>query len=56
MGEQEVFPVFDVDRVEVMVSCPGASSEEVEKGLILAAEKAASALERVDEIQEPKKV
>ncbi len=48
--KQELFPVFDVDTVEVTVSYPGASPEEVEKGIILAVEEATSALEGVDEV------
>jgi multidrug efflux pump subunit AcrB len=48
--KQELFPVFDVDTVEVTVSYPGASPEEVESGIILAVEEAVSALDGVDEV------
>ena len=48
--KQEMFPEFDSDMVEVVVSLPGASPEEVENGVILAIEEAVQGLEGVDEI------
>ncbi len=48
--KQEVFPDFDLDYVNVTVSYPGASPEEVEQGIVLAVEEAVSGLEGVHEI------
>lgn len=52
MGQinQEVFPEFDTDQVNVNVVYSGASPAEVEQGIILAIEEAVSGLEGVDEI------
>jgi len=49
--KQEVFPEFSLDRVNISVSYPGASPEEVENGIILAIEEAIQGLEGVEEIQ-----
>ena len=38
--KQEVFPDFDLDRVNITVPYPGASPQEVEQGIILAVEEA----------------
>ena len=48
--KQEVFPDFDLDYVNITVSYPGASPEEVEQGIILAVEEAVSGLEGIGEI------
>lgn len=48
--KQEVFPEFDLDRVNITVAYPGASPEEVESGIILSLEEAVQDLEGVDEI------
>ncbi len=48
--KQEVFPESKSTRVQIVVSYPGASPEEVEKGVILAVENAVEGLEGVDEI------
>lgn len=48
--KQEFFPSFDLDMARVTVPYPGASPEEVEQGLVLAIEEAASGLDGVDEI------
>ncbi|GAB6905027.1 MdtB: multidrug resistance protein, AcrB/AcrD/AcrF family [Desulfosarcina cetonica] len=48
--KQEVFPDFTLDIVNITVSYPGASPEEVENGIILAVEEAIQDLEGVDEI------
>ncbi len=48
--KQEVFPEFDLDRVSISISYPGASPEEVENGIILAVEEAVQDLEGIDEI------
>ena len=48
--KQEVFPDFDLDYVNISVSYPGASPEEVEQGIILAVEEAVSGLEGIKEI------
>ncbi len=47
---QEVFPEFSLDMVNISVSYPGASPEEVENGIIRAIEEAVQGLEGVDEI------
>ncbi len=48
---QEVFPAFDVDTVRITVPYPGASPEEVEKGILLAVEEAVQGIDEVKEIQ-----
>lgn len=48
--KQEVFPEFDMDMVSVSVSYPGASPEEVEKGILLPIEEAVQGLDGVDDI------
>ncbi len=48
--KQEVFSEFELDFVNVTVSYPGASPEEVEQGIVLAVEEAVSGLEGVKEI------
>ena len=48
--KKEVFPEFDLDRVRVSVSYPGASPEEVEQGIILAIEEGVRGLEGVKEV------
>lgn len=48
--KQEMFPDFTIDTVEISVSYPGASPEEVEDGIVLAVEEAIQDLEGVDEI------
>lgn len=47
---QEVFPEFEVDVVNVGVTYPGASPEEVEAGILLSIEDAVSGLEGVDDV------
>ena len=46
--KKEVFPNFSIDIVTVSVPYPGASPEEVEKGIVLPVEEAISGLEFVD--------
>ena len=48
--KKELFPDFDLDIVTVSVSYPGASPEEVERGVILAIEEAVQGLEGVKEV------
>ncbi len=48
--KQEVFPEFDLGIVNVSVAYPGASPEEVERGIILAVEEALQGLDGVNEI------
>lgn len=48
--KQEVFPEFDLGIVNVSVAYPGASPEEVERGIVLAVEEALQGLEGVSEI------
>jgi len=48
--KQEVFPDFEQDQVEIDVSYPGASPEEVEQGIILAIEEAVRGIEGVKEV------
>jgi multidrug efflux pump subunit AcrB len=49
--KQEVFPDFETDQVQITVPYPGASPQEVEKGIILAIEEAISGLEGIDEVR-----
>jgi multidrug efflux pump subunit AcrB len=48
--KKEVFPDFDLDIINITVPYPGASPEEVERGLILAIEEAVQGLDGVNEI------
>ena len=48
--KQEVFPDFDMDMVNISVSYPGASPEEIEQGIILSVEEAVRGLEGVEEV------
>jgi multidrug efflux pump subunit AcrB len=48
--KQEVFPDFDLDIVTITVAYPGASPEEVEKGIILPVEEAVEGLEGVNDV------
>lgn len=48
--KKEVFPVFDVNEVNITVSYDGASPSEVEQGIVLAVEEAISDVEGLDEI------
>ncbi|MGD8724091.1 MAG: efflux RND transporter permease subunit, partial [Desulfobacterales bacterium] len=47
--KKEVFPDFELDIVTITVPYPGASPEEVERGIILAIEEAVDGLEGVKE-------
>ena len=48
--KQEVFPEFDLDRVTISVPYPGASPEEVERGIVLVVEEAIRGLDGVKEV------
>ena len=48
--KQEVFPDFELDIVSVSVAYPGASPEEVERGIILAIEEAVRGVDGVKEV------
>jgi len=48
--KKEVFPDFDLDRINITVPYPGASPEEVERGVILAIEEAVQGLEGIEEV------
>jgi multidrug efflux pump subunit AcrB len=48
--KKEVFPEFELDLVTVSVAYPGASPEEVEKGIILVVEEAIRGLEGIKEV------
>ncbi len=47
---QEVFPAFDLDLATVTIPYPGASPEEVERGIILAVEESVRGLDGVKEV------
>jgi multidrug efflux pump subunit AcrB len=49
--KQELFPDIEIDAVMVSVAYPGASPEEVERGVILAIEEAVRGLDGVDEVR-----
>ncbi|UCD89974.1 MAG: efflux RND transporter permease subunit [Desulfobacterales bacterium] len=49
--KKEVFPQFELDRIRITVPYPGASPQEVERGIILAIEEAVQGLEGVSEIR-----
>lgn len=48
--QKEVFPQFQLDFVEVSVTYPGASPDEVEQGIVLPVENAISGLQGIKEI------
>ncbi len=48
--KQEVFPEFERDAVQITVSYPGASPEEVTDGIVLPVEEAISSIEGVEEV------
>ena len=48
--KKEVFPDFDLDIVNIQVAYPGASPEEVERGIILAIEEAVQNVENIEEV------
>ena len=48
--KKEVFPDFDLDRVTVSVSYPGASPEEVERGILVAIEEAVQDIQGIKEV------
>ena len=48
--QQEVFPEFELDLVQVLVPYPGASPAEVEQGIILAIEEAVRGLDGVKRV------
>ena len=48
--KQEVFPEFSFDQINVSVGYPGASPEEVEKGVLIAIEEAIRGLDGVKEV------
>ena len=48
--KKEVFPAFELDIVNISVPYPGASPEEVERGILLAIEEAVSGLEGIEEV------
>ncbi len=48
--KQEVFPEFELDIITVTVAVPGATPEEVEKGVVMAVEEAVQSLDGVKEV------
>jgi len=48
--KKEVYPEFELDLVRVSVAYPGASPEEVEKGIVLAVEEAVRGIEGLKEL------
>ncbi len=48
--KQEIFPEFEVDLVKISIAYPGASPEEVEKGVVLAVEEAIGNLDVVKKL------
>jgi multidrug efflux pump subunit AcrB len=48
--KQEVFPEFELDQVTITVPYPGASPQEVERGILLAVEEAVEGLEGIEKI------
>ncbi len=48
--KKEVFPDFELDRVNITVPYPGASPEEIERGILLAIEEAIVDLEGIKKV------
>jgi multidrug efflux pump subunit AcrB len=46
--KREVFPTFNIDRVQVLVPYPGASPSEVEQGLVQPVEEALTDIDGID--------
>ena len=49
--KKEIFPYFELDRVQITVPYPGASPQEVERSIILVIEEAVQGLEGVNEVR-----
>jgi multidrug efflux pump subunit AcrB len=49
--KKEIFPYFELDQVRISVPYPGASPQEVERGIVLAIEEAVQGLEGVNEVR-----
>ncbi len=49
--KQEIFPEFDLDVVSITVAYPGATPEEVEKGIVVVIEEKIKDIEGIDEIR-----
>ena len=49
--KKEIFPYFELDQVRISVPYPGASPQEVERGIILSIEEAVQGLEGVNEVR-----
>lgn len=48
--KREVFPAFELDKISIRISYPGASPQEVEQGIVLAVEEAIRGIEGIKEI------
>jgi multidrug efflux pump subunit AcrB len=48
--KQEVFPEFEMDLIRIDVAYPGASPEEIEKGIVLATEEAINGLDGIKKV------
>jgi len=48
---QEVFPYYDLDIITISVPYPGASPEEIEKGIVIAVEEKISSLDFIERIE-----
>jgi multidrug efflux pump subunit AcrB len=48
--KQEVFPDFELDMVTITVPYPGASPQEVERGILLSIEEAVQGLEGIEKV------
>jgi len=51
MIQQEVFPEFEIDIVQIQVIYPGASPEEIESGILLVIEDAVVNVDGIDEVK-----
>ena len=48
--KRELFPDFELDRVNITIDYPGASPEEVERGVLLAVEQAVEGMEGIKKV------
>ena len=48
--KQEVFPEFSIDQVNISVAYPGASPDEIEKGILLPIEEAIQGIDGIEEV------
>ena len=49
--KQEVFPEVDIDKIQIMIPYPGASPDDIEKGILIPVEERVRGLDGVKKVQ-----